>query len=554
MSDERERGQPGEASACVPEWTLSVYVDHELEPHEVRSVDAHLVGCRACRELVVTLQDETTSLRAALSLEETAPVAAAPTQATQSLALSGGATIAATLAGATALGWLLALPIPSALEWLNPFDLGAMFTMFFDAVSLSREQAPALYQFVVASAALFSVAFLLTSSFTLATRRLVDRRGVLLLLGLLGLSAATPTDAFAIEVLTGDETVSVAADEVVEQAWVTTAESVDIEGTLRGDLVALGDRVVISGVLDGNLVSAARRVEIEGHVTGSVVAVGERVRISGTVDGNVYTGAGQTTITESGRIGRDLTTGGEGLTLSGTVERDLLAHLEWLELRGAVGRDGFVVVELGDVLATARIGGDLDLRHREEPSGILVDEAASVGGEIRVVPAHHEIRGFFHRYSSPHFYIYLVLSLAAAFLFGMMVFRLAPWVFGSRIENGGDLVGPLGFGFVTVFATPIALLLVALTVVGIPIAVAGLAVWALCLYLAKIVVGAAVGVAILGRPEESQWREFALPLIAGLTIISVATAIPVLGGVLGFLTLLVGVGALVLQVRERASA
>ena len=53
MSDERrQRG----VEDCPAEWTYSVYIDRELEANELHEVEAHLVRCRACRELVVTLE------------------------------------------------------------------------------------------------------------------------------------------------------------------------------------------------------------------------------------------------------------------------------------------------------------------------------------------------------------------------------------------------------------------------------------------------------------------------------------------------------------------
>ncbi len=44
--------------SCFPERTYSIYADGELAPDERRPVESHLVGCRRCRELVVSLREE----------------------------------------------------------------------------------------------------------------------------------------------------------------------------------------------------------------------------------------------------------------------------------------------------------------------------------------------------------------------------------------------------------------------------------------------------------------------------------------------------------------
>lgn len=536
---------------CPSELTLSIYVDRELDLEGTRRVDTHLVQCRACRESVIALGDEGAALRSALSLEEVTRVAASPVELSPELGWGAGATLAASLAAVTVVGWLLELRAPSTLEWLNPFSLGGLFAMFFDTVTLLREQGSAIYQLAVASAALLSVAFILTSTFTLATRRLFERAGVAAILGAAGLVAGAPSPAEAIELVFHRDAYVLPSGEVVEDTIVTNAKSVDIQGTLHGDLVAIGDRVVVTGVVDGNVLSGARRVEIDGHVTGSLVAIGERVQIVGRVDGNAATAADQASVGEGARIGRGLASFGDGLSIAGSVERDVLANVEWLELRGRIGRGVIARVEQADVLRTADVGGDLELHHRGDADGIVVDDGATIAGERTIEVARMAHGSRFARYAHHEFYVFLAVSFAAALATGLLVFRAAPWLFAPSLRTGTDLAWHLGHGLAVVFAGPFAILLVACTVVGIPVAIAGLASWIACLYLAKVVVGATIGLALLRAPADVEWRAFALPLATGLAVVAVATALPFVGGVMTLLVLLVGSGAIAMRVRER---
>ena len=57
---------PEGSSGCLPELTYAIYVDGELSPEELRPVEAHLVTCRRCRELVVALREEAALLTGAL--------------------------------------------------------------------------------------------------------------------------------------------------------------------------------------------------------------------------------------------------------------------------------------------------------------------------------------------------------------------------------------------------------------------------------------------------------------------------------------------------------
>ncbi len=407
----------------------------------MHEVEAHLVGCLTCRELVMALDDEAVACRAALRVEEVAPVAIREAPA---------------------------------------------------ARGLTRGVAPAV--------------------------------------------------ALAFELLLHEEEVVVPSGEVVEQTWVTSARTVVIEGTLRGDLIVFGDRVTISGTVDGDLLSVARKVEISGRVTGSTVSFGERVRISGEVGRNAYAAAEQTTLTESGTVGRDFVGAGEGVLISGAVGRDVMTFSSWLEVRGRIERDLEVRADRLEVMNDAEIGGDLLAIYLDDEEDFEIDSSAIIRGQKTIEQVDIESHHYMDRYSSRHFYVFFAISFAAAFLSGMAMFRIAPWMFDSKISTGTEFFRVLAYGFVAIIALPIGFVVLALTVIGIPIAVVGLFLFGTFAYFSKIVIGGIIGISIFGEPEESDWRGFGLPLVAGLGIVLVATDILYLGEVVGFVTLLTGLG------------
>lgn len=540
---------------CPPEWVYSVYIDGELEPNETHAVDAHLVGCRACRELVVALSDEAGMLRAALRSEETAAVPRRELAAARSLAFTGSGAVAAALACVAVLGWLQNLPIPSPIEWLNPFELTGAFALIIDMATIFRDEAPAIYQFVFAGGTIISVAFLLTSCFTLTSRRFLRQTNALLLFltGFSTLALVASTPALAVQFEFDTDATSIPAGEVVEETWVTSAKTVSIDGTLRGDLIAFGDRVEISGVLDGNLVTGARKVEIPGKVTGSIVTIAERVRIGGQIEQNAYAGASQLTLTESGTIGRDLIGVADGFRIAGKLGRDAVTGNSWIEVPGVIGRDLTTWAENAEISDSARIGGDLRIVFEGDSSEIEVDPGASIAGETNIEPIEHD---FGHdnpldRYRHGHFYGFFLVSLAAAFVTGMALFYFLPGLFSVKINSGSELARSLGYGFLTLLAVPVACIIAGLTMIGLPVAIIALITFVVSLYLAKIVVAGILGMSLLGVPEDDSWRGFGLPLLAGLGIVYVASAIPFIGGIISFLAVLTGLGVIVAQMQRR---
>ena len=543
------------ADACPPEWIYSVYVDRELEAVLLHETETHLVSCRSCRELVMSLEDEAGVLRSALRIEEVAEAPIVRAAPARGLAIGVGPAVAAAFVCLSALGWVLETRIPSPVEWLNPFELTGAFEMFFDTVFMLRDEAPAIYQLVLSSAALLSVASLLTASVTLLTRRLAKSNlaASLLLGSLVSAGMLSGPSASAIELLFehGQEEIVIPEGEVVEESWVVMAEQVTIAGTLRGDLIVFAERVIISGELDGDLLGGARRIEISGRVTGSIGAFGERVRVSGKIDRNAYIGAEETLITESGEVGRDLIAGGDRVVLSGKIGRDVMTFSHWLEARGEIGGDLDAHAEFIDILDEANIGGDLHAKFFEGEENLTISPRAKIAGETTSELLDIERPHYMDRYRSGHFYIFKILSFAAAFLAGMVLFRFAPWIFGSHLDTGSEFFRALGYGFVAIVAAPLFLIVLAFTVVGIPLTIMGFVLFGMGAYFAKILVGGMIGMAIFGEPEEADWGGFGVPLAAGLGIVVVSMAIPFLGGIVGFVTLLTGLGMLIGRLRLR---
>src|SRR5262249_15345412 len=131
----------------------------------------------------------------------------------------------------------------------------------------------------------------------------------------------------------------------------------------------------------------------------------------------------------------------------------------------------------------------------------------------------------------------------ASFLIGLILHALAPSWFAGRIETGRDFFVSLGLGFAFAALGPLALALLALTIVGIPAAVIGFAAWAVCLYLGAVVVAALLGRALV-RPRGDGLREFGMALAVGLGLIALLESLPWVGRATGWVIALVGVGLL----------
>jgi hypothetical protein len=259
------------------------------------------------------------------------------------------------------------------------------------------------------------------------------------------------------------------------------------------------------------------------------------------------------TLADASRVGRDSTHVAAGASVEGAVGRDLFVLGNWVEVRGSVARDVDARADRVALLDTARVGGDLDVLFWDE-NEVDVAPGAVVSGEVRTRVHEHWRGSRLARYTSWHFYVWLVIRLGAAFVSGMLLYVLVPRLFATHLETAGAFGRSLGMGFLILVATPIALLLIGITLLGIPLALIGLAVFLISLYVSGILISALVGTQIT-KPRVETWRSFGLALLVGLVIVIaviviVATALPFVGLPVRFVVVLTGLGLLADRVRS----
>jgi cytoskeletal protein CcmA (bactofilin family) len=523
----------------LPEWKLGAYVDGELSPAEMREVEAELVRSRRARELVLALREEAGLLGDVLQERPRKAMRPAAAEApARGLALGLPAAVAVVAVLAVVGSFLLEARLPAGIDWLNPLRLLGAYEMLFDLIFLFRDSAPGFFELCVALAATGSLAALAAFVASAVLRRLAGP--ALLSLALLSIvTAAPPASAVDLRV---HESVHLTEGETIEGTLVVSGEFLHVDGVIRGDVFALVEQMTVRGRIEGNLFAVARDLELSGEVDGSVYAGAENLNVDAEIRGNLYTLSDVLTLAPKARVGLDSFHLGERIRIEGEVGRDLIAGGKHMEIRGSVGRDFETWARRAKILSSAQIAGDV-VAHVHDESDIEIAEGALVGGETRIEPLDSVRHGRLARYTHAAFYLWLLIRLCAAFALGLLLYALLPGIFSGRISSGNEFFRSLGVGFVVLLVAPIALLIAGLTLVGLPIALIGGAIYLTALYLTGIVVAALIGVSLV-RPKSEGLRDFGLALLVGVLILTVATHIPVLGGILRIVVALVGLGLL----------
>jgi cytoskeletal protein CcmA (bactofilin family) len=532
---------------CPSEYTCSLFAEGELPEAEAREIALHLENCYSCDRLVNALRAESRVLVQCLQDIDLDEAAEAPDLSPVSRDLSVGRfalwIVGAALAFRASTSILFGFKLPPELAWLDPRGWALNLPVTVDAAAYAIQNGSVAVTGVAEAAAIAAFAIAVLAGMTRFLKRsaaIGTVVGVVLLIGLF----SAPGEAID---LRHGAAASVPADEIVDDTLIAggagAAGTVNIAGTIKGDLVVGGDLVTISGTVEGNVIVAARRVEISGTVGGSVLSAAQTLVVSGQVAGNVASFSGNLNVARTASIGGNTAAFSGDSVIEGATQRDLFTFAGVLDFRGSVGRNVVFRGGQATLSAPANIGGDLRA-YVEREENVRIDSGVVIAGnrDINLVVSEAGPS----RYLTVRFYIWQVVRILAAFVTGLVLFRLLPWLAPASLVSGKDWLKAGGIGFVLLVTVPIAAIIVGITIIGLPLALLALALWIAGLYVSKILVAEFIGRSLT---KESG----AVSLLAGIVLVVVAVNLPWIGGLINFVLCLLGLGAIALALYSVAT-
>jgi cytoskeletal protein CcmA (bactofilin family) len=520
---------------CPDELTWAIYADGETVKVDTQPLSGHLAVCRNCRELVAALQEENRALVHAIQgLDEVTQLAMAKSPA-RLFAEVGIGVIGFALSLRMGIDYVTGVETPLTLQWANPFRFSSPLNFLATSfVYLINEGGPMLASIFTSIGVASLIALGLAAILSLLKR--ASKPALLVTTILLLVSVSFP--GYAIDIRGDRSTVTVAASEMVDDTLLAYGDTVIIDGTITGDLIAAARRVKITGTVQGDVLCAAENVEIGGNVEGNVYAVGESVQLTGMAR-NLYAAGQSIRLAEATAFRGNMMAAAESIVLDGQLGRDMIVAGREIEIRGMIGQGIRTYAQRLVLLPSARVGGDLQANVPTKDS-VQIESGAVIGGktDIRIAPPRPS------SYLTISFYLIRAVWLAVAFVTGLIFFWLFPFLTRPMLDNRTAVLKTGALGFVAAIATPVAAVVAALTIVGIPVALFTLVVWVFGLYIAKIVLALFFGRALLSTPGTA----LAVELLAGLLLIAVAVNLPYLGTLINIILTLLGFGAVLLMI------
>jgi hypothetical protein len=192
----------------------------------------------------------------------------------------------------------------------------------------------------------------------------------------------------------------------------------------------------------------------------------------------------------------------------------------------------------------AQITGNL--RYKVPPQKVRIDPAARISGIVTALPVESE------------WGLKRWLWLLGLIVIGAVLVALFP---GFSAETAESLprrpmrAALVGLGWICL--APIAIVVVAFTVIGLPLAILAAIVYAVLLFVGDIPVGVWLGRRLLGIREGTRPHGVVVDYLVGGFVLLIVMLIPVIGKVVLMISTILGLGVILLRawtVRRRQAA
>ena len=319
-------------------------------------------------------------------------------------------------------------------------------------------------------------------------------------------------------VRTGDSVV-VGNNQTVDGNFYGVGSTVALSGVVAGDAVIMGGNITVNGSVADDLFALGGTVSLSASMTEDVRIIAGDVTISEPIGGSLVVIAGRLTVLSTATIGGDVLFYGGDATIDGAVDGKILGNAERVRINSAVAGGVDIAspnVTLGD---QANITGDVRYVGTTEivrATGAVVTGTVSKNDAPQTETVATDLRSIL---------VTLLMSLFATLslflLFRRQVEQVAKQ---ATVQIGIKSV----FGFVTVIAAPITIVILMVSVLGLFVGIIGVLAFLVLLFLGfalmNVVAGSFLALVITKKSQTSVvW------IVAGAILIQTVLLIPVLG-------------------------
>jgi cytoskeletal protein CcmA (bactofilin family) len=382
----------------------------------------------------------------------------------------------------------------------------------------------------------------------------------------------------------GGEQVLIGREEVINDDLYVAANTVTIDGTVKGDVVAVASQIIVNGTVEGDLLAAGQGVLLNGQVGDDMRAAGQAIKLgpSAQVGGDLAVGALSLETQAGSSVSGDLLVGAYQVLLAGEIGQDIKGAMNRMALHGSVGGNVDISISGDQNASTIPFSPAGQIAIPTVPPNLTLADSARIGGklaytsttEASVNPPANVAAGIAYNQqpaTQPAAqqlpWVKYLQRLAGLLLIGVLMLWLLPaWTRRMADTVEERPLTSLAWGLVALAAFVAAVIVIMIVTIALAVmfgylTLGGLAAMIVGLgmlmnvtlvlgciaflgFVAQVVIAYMAGRWLLQKVQPAWVERPIVPLTVGLVAYVVLRAIPGLGTLVGWLVVLLALGAL----------
>ena len=348
-------------------------------------------------------------------------------------------------------------------------------------------------------------------------------------------------------------------DVLDDDLWLS-ANSIEIKGQAKNDLFLMATagswktqdekegNILLAGQLENDVWAVGNTISLTGAIQDHARLLARIITVNGSVSNNSIFAGNSIHLTQTARMGRDVLVLGENVIMEGNVDGNLIIFCKSVTLAGKCA--GNVRMAAGDivVLPQTQITGDLIY---SSPAELVLDKGVVLRG--RLIREAEEISKAERKplISWPSQLLQSWLFTGALCVGALMMFLFPVFLNESAAQIQTSTWKCMAVGFVAVCLVPMACFFLAISLIGLPLALLTALTFIVLSYLCKISVALVIGTLITRRKLQGP-RMF--PVMGlGLVLLYAAAGSGLAGSIVSFLIICLGLGGIILALLARRS-
>lgn len=366
--------------------------------------------------------------------------------------------------------------------------------------------------------------------------------GLLILLALL-----MPVQSQAAFNVYSRSTIIIDKEETVDGNMYFAGENLIINGRVKGDLIGLASNIDINGQIDGDVIAVSQKANINGTIGGSVRVLSNILNINSSIDRNLQALASNIYLDPENKVAWDVLMLAPVMDINGLIGGNLQLWSPQVNLKALINKS-FYLGKISNEKYLLNINEGTEIASNVYYHSLVkanIAEDVIIGGSIEI----REIEKKQLNYVS---WLFKTLrNILAAILLALILLHF--WKKPIKLINqivAKKPLSSLGWGTLVIILSPVILLLIALTIIGLPIAIVGASVWLILVIISKLIVAIALGRFIFNQKLKKPKTKTVYKLSVGVIISWLIFSLPIIGPFIAFVATLIGAGAIALYLKK----